>query len=91
MSTKTLHIINNKIEKLNIDQHIEILRIIHNYSPNDITENKNGCFIDLSSLDSILIEKITKYLSYIETKEKDLYNTEMKKDMLKDNIKDESA
>ena len=48
MSTKTLHNINNKIEKLNVEQHIEILRIIHDYSPNDITENKNGCFIDLS-------------------------------------------
>ena len=61
-----------KIEQLDKQQQIEILRIIHNSQSNIINENKNGIYINMSSLNDNIIEQLEKYLKYINTQEKDL-------------------
>ena len=52
-----------KVNELNIDQYMEIFKIIHE---NDIkyTVNNNGVFIDLSGLKKRIINKIYNYINY---------------------------
>ncbi len=85
---KKLESINNKIEKLNKKQHIEILRIITKYDKIQISENKNGTFINMNELTELAIEKIMEYLKYIETKEKELSDIENEKNKLAEIIND---
>jgi hypothetical protein len=73
--TKTfdqLDILKKQIELLEKTQQIEILRIIHNAQSNIINENKNGIYINMSSLSDDIIDEMQNYLTYINTQEKDL-------------------
>ena len=85
---RKLELINNKIEKLNKKQHIEILRIITKYDKIQISENKNGTFINMNELTESVIEKIMEYLQYIETKEKELSDIENEKNKLAEIMND---
>lgn len=84
MNTKQLESLNNRIEKLSSDNQIEILRIIYDETPDIISENKNGCFIEMNMLSKSVIEKISKYLVFIESNEEDLQNVEDKKNKFKE-------
>ena len=85
---KKLEAINAKIEKLNKKQHIEILRIIMKNDKINISENKNGTFINMNELDDSIITKIIDYLQYIETKEKELNDIEDEKNKLAETMND---
>ena len=85
---KKLELLNNKIEKLNKKQHIEILRIITKNEKINISENKNGTFVNMIELNESTIAEITSYLAYIETKEKELINIENKKSKLAEIMND---
>ena len=52
-----------KVNELNMDQYMEIFKIIHE---NDIkyTVNNNGVFIDLNGLKKRIINKIYNYINY---------------------------
>jgi len=67
-----LDVLKKKIELLEKNQQIEILRIIHNAQSNIINENKNGIYINMSSLSDDIIDEMQNYLTYINTQEKDL-------------------
>ena len=67
-----LDVLKKKIELLEKNQQIEILRIIHNSQSNIINENKNGIYINMSSLNDNIIDEMQNYLTYINTQEKDL-------------------
>lgn len=67
-----LDVLKKKIELLEKNQQIEILRIIHNAQSNIINENKNGIYINMSSLSDDIIDELQNYLTYINTQEKDL-------------------
>lgn len=66
-----LKLLRNKIEKMDILHHKEILRIFQDSSSN-VSSNRNGSFINLSELDTIIIEKIEKYLKHVEIQEIEL-------------------
>lgn len=85
---KKFESINSKIEKLNKKQHIEILRIITKDDKVNISENKNGSFINMNELSNDVINKIIEYLNYIETKETELLNIENKKNMIAETMND---
>jgi hypothetical protein len=85
---KKFESINSKIEKLNKKQHIEILRIIAKDDKINISENKNGSFINMNELSNEIINKIIEYLNYIETKEMELLNIENKKNMIAETMND---
>ena len=85
---KKFELINSKIEKLNKKQHIEILRIIAKDEKVNISENKNGSFINMNELNNEIINKIVEYLNYIETKEKELINIENKKNKIAETMND---
>jgi hypothetical protein len=57
------------IDKMNKNQHIEILKIINKDSNIKINENKSGIYINLSLLPTHIISDIKSYISYIEEQE----------------------
>lgn len=85
-NTKQLEFLNNRVEKLSSVNQIEILKIIHEHSPELISENKNGCFIEMNMLSNQVLEKISKYIIFIENNEKSLENVEIQKDKFKEII-----
>ena len=85
---KKFDLINSKIEKLNKKQHIELLRIIVKDEKVNISENKNGSFINMNELNNEIIIKIDEYLKYIETKEKELIKIENKTNKIAETMND---
>jgi hypothetical protein len=74
MSTnfEQLQILKQKIEQLEKNRQVEVLRIIHNTQSNIINENKNGIYINMSSLTDNIIDNLKTYLIHINTQEKEL-------------------
>jgi hypothetical protein len=83
MSTPSLQDISSSVEKMSKKEHIEILRIIKEYQSDiAISENSNGCFINMSSIDNYVIDKIQHYIKYCQKKEEELKIQETKKNVL---------
>lgn len=80
-----------KVNELNMDQYMEIFKIIHE---NDIkyTVNNNGVFIDLGGLKKRIINKIYNYINYcIKNKKilsKRLHRIKKEEENLKQEIND---
>ena len=75
------------IEKMGQREHIEILKIIKSSPSNiNITENNNGCFINMSSIDDETLNNIEKYIDFFKQKEKELNDQELKKNNLLDSL-----
>ena len=77
-----LEVLKKKIESLNKNHQIEILKI---FLENDIkvNENKSGIFINMSFLETDILEKINKYLMYIQEQESNLNSLETQKEEFK--------
>lgn len=77
-----LEVLKKKIESLNKNHQIEILKI---FLENDIkvNENKSGIFINMSFLETDILEKINKYLMYIQEQENNLNSLETQKEQFK--------
>ena len=84
MENNTQHLESMKMKKetLNKTHQLEILKI---FLQNDIkvNENKSGIFINMSFLDNTIIEKIAKYLNYIQEQENNLNSLETQKEEFK--------
>jgi len=78
---KELHDMKSKIEEMSHHNQLEILQLLVQ-SRCDMSENQNGTFLNLSKLDSHVIEKIREYLSYVEFQNEYLKEIERKKDAL---------
>ena len=76
---RKLQNIKKVVEKYNTEQQEDILNIIRECDNISINENKNGFFINLTNLDSVIITKIEKYMEYIVLQEKHLTNIESQK------------
>ena len=84
-SESELQMIKTKIESMTKDQHIEILNIIKTSSIVSINENKSGVFINLSYLETDVLNSIQKYMDYVSDQESILIPFEkMKTNMLND-------
>lgn len=70
--------IKDRVEALNQHHQIQILKIMTQYNV-DLTENKNGSFINLTNVDDVVISKITDYLSYVDQQEMQLKEIEIQK------------
>ena len=75
-SSKQLQAMNKQIEKMSKTEHVQILNIVVQNDKVKITENNNGCFINLNELQHSTLESIDKFLSYSTTKEKELKSIE---------------
>jgi len=76
-----LEIIKSKIENMSKFHHIEILKILKQYSVK-LNENKSGVYINLSFLCKDALNEVTQYLSYIEDQETTLSSVESEKQNL---------
>lgn len=84
-SESELQNIKTKIESMTKEQHIEILNIIKTSSVVSINENKSGVFINLSYLETDVLNSIQKYMDYVSDQENILTPFEkMKTNMLND-------
>ena len=79
-----------KIENLDEIHHKKILEIFLNNNIH-VSENRNGCFINISNLDNAIINKLNNYINYIDAQEEDLNDIEQKKkELSKDYFKKQS-
>ena len=78
-----------KIEKMSLNNQIEVYKIIDNLKVT-ITENNNGSFFNLSNLSPEIVEELTKFVTYIDNQEEQLKIVETTKDNIKDNFFSES-
>lgn len=72
--------IKQKIEGMSKIHHMEILKILKTNSTVKLNENKNGIYVNISYLDDPTIEKINKYIHYIEDQESSLLTIEYQKE-----------
>jgi len=70
--------IKDRVEALNQHHQIQILKIMTQHNV-DLTENKNGSFINLTNVDEAIITKILDYLSYVDQQEMQLKEIENQK------------
>ena len=81
---KQLDILKKNIELLEKIHQIEVLRIIHKEQSNILNENKNGIYINMSSLDNNTLDLIKEYMKHIYTQEQELnVNEKLKEEFLK--------
>lgn len=77
--------IKDKIETMNKDDHLEVLRILSNHNDVKLNENKSGVFVNLSHVNDKVINEICEFLSYKEKQEGTLLEIEQQKKKYKDN------
>ena len=73
--SNNLQLIKTRIESMSIYHQMEILRIF-NDNNTTLNENNNGTFINLTGLDNSIIEKINKYIKYVDEQEDELNEVE---------------
>ena len=79
--SNNLQLIKTRIESMTIYHQMEILRIF-NDNNTTLNENNNGTFINLTGLDNSIIEKIKKYIKYVDEQEDELNEVENEKDRI---------
>ena len=73
----------NKIEKMPTCHQIEILRILDNTNVN-VSENKNGTFINLTEVPEDIIDELRKYTKYVGEQQETLSELEKEKTRIAD-------
>jgi septum formation inhibitor-activating ATPase MinD len=82
-SSEQLNLLKQNIECLEKPRQIEILRIINESQSTIINENKNGIYINMTSLTEDTLTELKNFIKYIYTQEEDLNtNEKLKKDFL---------
>tara|TARA_Y100000992_G_scaffold302444_1_gene276640 strand:+ start:21897 stop:22217 length:321 start_codon:yes stop_codon:yes gene_type:complete len=71
--------IRQKIEKMSKQNHVEILKLLHEKNIK-FTENDNGVFLNLTNLNPEHIELLLKYINHIKNQENILNIIETKKE-----------
>ena len=84
MNVENLKYLKDKIELLSKSYQIEVGRLLKKNNI-IINENKNGVFINLSSLDVEIITQLENFLDYANNQELQLKTIEIKQEELKDN------
>jgi len=69
----------SKIEQLNKQHHIEVLKILKKNNSVTLNENKSGVYVNLSLLPEQSITDIFNYVKYIEEQEAALSSLETQK------------
>tara|TARA_B100001758_G_scaffold202969_1_gene182499 strand:- start:1124 stop:1414 length:291 start_codon:yes stop_codon:yes gene_type:complete len=70
------------IENMSICHQLEVLRIIQNTENVNISENKNGSFINLTELPKEVLTKLDSYIIYVNEQQKTLTDLEKEKNRL---------
>jgi hypothetical protein len=73
----------NTIKNFSNDEHKEILKIILEQDNIKYSENSNGTFIDMDTINDTIIDKIENYIDYVLRKENDINQIEIKMNEIK--------
>lgn len=72
-----------QIEKMNIAQQVDILKILNGDDKVILNENKSGIYVNLSFLPEEVVDKIDNYVKYVQDQEKSLNVIEDRKENVK--------
>jgi hypothetical protein len=75
--------IRDKIEAMSTYNQIEILKIFNRHKNITLNENKNGTLVNLTDISEEIIKELLTFILYVETQEKNLNETELKKEEFK--------
>lgn len=75
--------IQKTIQSMSKYNHIEVLKILKMHENITLNENNYGIFINLTELDYEVIEKLKKYITYINKQENILSQVENQKEFFK--------
>lgn len=75
--------IRDKIEGMSSYNQIEILKIFDRHKSITLNENKNGTLVNLTDVGEDVIKELMTFILYVETQEKNLNETELKKEEFK--------
>lgn len=79
MTMSKVEALKSKIEQLNKQHHIEILKILKKNSSVTLNENKSGVYVNLTLLPEQSITDVFNYVKYIEEQEATLSSLETQK------------
>jgi hypothetical protein len=82
-SVSELDYIRETIESMNKFNQIEVLRIMNKHDDVTLNENKYGVHINLSELQTEIIEELNTYIKYVNTQEISLHQVEKQKESYK--------
>jgi hypothetical protein len=82
-SVSELDYIRETIESMNKFNQIEVLRIMNKHNDVTLNENKYGVHINLSELQTEIIEELNTYIKYVNTQEITLHQVEKQKESFK--------
>ncbi len=77
-----LHVLKEDIESISKFHQIEILKILKKNASFALNENKNGVFINMTSVDKTTIDQLKQYLIYVNAQETQLNEIETEKNTL---------
>jgi hypothetical protein len=80
VSVSELNYIREIIENMNKFNQIQVLKILNKYKEVTLNENKYGIHINLSELSKEIIDKLSDYIKYVNTQEKNLNYIEQQKE-----------
>ena len=80
VTTEQLISVRDKIELKPKFNHVEILKILKKHESVTLNENKNGTLINLTGIDSSILEELNTYINYVNTQEKSLNEMEKQKE-----------
>lgn len=78
-SISELEYIRQLIENMDKYNQVEILKIIYESNQKCINENKYGIHINMTELSTEIIEKLNKYIKYVNIQEREINDIEKKK------------
>ena len=77
-----LSIVKERIEQMSVHHQIEVLQLVYDLSLNNLNENKNGVFINLTQQSPNTIEILSNYIQYITKQQSQLTEMENETDKL---------
>ena len=77
-----LKLLKKNIENFSHFHQVEILKILKSNDDIILNENKNGIFINLSSINPSVINNLQNYVIYVKKQENQLNELEQQKNML---------
>lgn len=79
-NTEQLDLLKKNIESLEKPRQLEILKIIYKNQSTVLNENKNGIYINMTSLTNETLDELKDYMKYIYTQEEELNSDEQTKE-----------
>ena len=74
--------IKEKIENMTKHHQVEILRILKNDKNIVLNENSNGVFVNISYLDKMTLDRLVKYIDYVDNQTVNIESVENQKNVI---------